>query len=390
MRNPILRNPAMPVTRCDIFCKVIDNYGDIGVCWRLARQLVAEHGLAVRLWVDDLASFQWLAPALDAQERHQMLEGLTVCRWDEDTGRAAPADIVIEAFACDPPEAYIHAMAACHRKPAWINLEYLSAEDWVEGSHGLPSPHPRLPLVKHFFFPGFTTQTGGLIREAGLVAQVHDFRQDAAAQAAFWRRVAGIAAPPEAVKVSLFSYENAAIPGLLDAWAAGEREVFCAVTAGRHLPQIRAWFEARGQRDTGRLSVTLLPFLTQPDYDLLLAACDLNLVRGEDSFVRAQWAGRPLVWHIYPQEDDYQRVKLTAFLDRYIAALPPAAGAALQAFWQTWEAGGDAGKNWPALLAALPELQAHALFWQENLVSQGDLAAKLLIFCQNLLECRAL
>ncbi|MBY0444112.1 MAG: elongation factor P maturation arginine rhamnosyltransferase EarP, partial [Burkholderiales bacterium] len=38
--------------RWDIFCRVIDNYGDIGVCWRLARQLSFEHGFAVRLMVD--------------------------------------------------------------------------------------------------------------------------------------------------------------------------------------------------------------------------------------------------------------------------------------------------------------------------------------------------
>jgi len=390
MRNPILRNPAMPVTRCDIFCKVIDNYGDIGVCWRLARQLAVEHGLVVRLWVDDLASFQHLTPTLDPHAGSQMLDGVRVCHWNEDTARTTPADIVIEAFACDPPEAYVHAMANRGSKPAWINLEYLSAEGWVEGSHALPSPHPRLPLVKHFFFPGFTAHTGGLIREAGLVERVQDFRQNAAAQTAFWQRIARITPPAQAVKVSLFSYENSAIPGLLDAWAEGTREIFCAVTTGRHLAQLHAWLEARGPRGTGRLSLAFLPFLSQADYDLLLAACDLNFVRGEDSFVRAQWAARPLVWHIYRQEDDYQRVKLGAFLNRYTATLTPAASSALQALWHAWEAGGNAGKHWPALLAALPELQAHALFWQENLVSQGDLAAKLLIFCQNLLECRAL
>ena len=49
--------PARPSLSWDIFCTVVDNYGDIGVCWRLARQLAAEHGFAVRLWVDDLASF---------------------------------------------------------------------------------------------------------------------------------------------------------------------------------------------------------------------------------------------------------------------------------------------------------------------------------------------
>lgn len=379
----------MSVTRCDIFCKVIDNYGDIGVCWRLARQLAAEHGLAVRLWVDDLASFARLAPALDANAAQQRLADLDICRWDEAAARATPADIVIEAFACDPPAAYVEAMAKQPRKPVWINLEYLSAEDWVEGSHALPSPHPRLPLVKHFFFPGFTPATGGLIREPGLVEALHAFQADAGAQAAFWQRTAGAMPPHEALKVSLFAYENSAIPALLEAWAQGNRDIFCAVTHGRHLPQVEAWLASRENAGSGRLKLAFLPFLDQRDYDRLLAACDLNFVRGEDSFVRAQWAGRPLVWQIYRQEEDWHRVKLAAFLQRYQQALPAGPAQALEAFWQAWETGEDAHRHWPALLDALPELARHAAFWQQNLASQADLASKLLIFCQNLLECAA-
>ena len=45
----------------DIFCKVIDNYGDMGVCWRLAADL-ASRAHRVRLWVDDLAALSWMAP----------------------------------------------------------------------------------------------------------------------------------------------------------------------------------------------------------------------------------------------------------------------------------------------------------------------------------------
>ena len=39
----------------DVFCRVVDNYGDAAVCWRLARQLADEHGARVRLWIDLLA-----------------------------------------------------------------------------------------------------------------------------------------------------------------------------------------------------------------------------------------------------------------------------------------------------------------------------------------------
>ncbi|WP_018610728.1 elongation factor P maturation arginine rhamnosyltransferase EarP [Uliginosibacterium gangwonense] len=382
----------MSVTRCDIFCKVIDNYGDIGVCWRLARQLAGEHGLAVRLWVDDLASFQRLAPAIDPQRGEQMLAGVSVCPWDVRTAVAQPAEIVIEAFACDPPDAYIAAMAALPRKPAWINLEYLSAEDWVEGCHAMPSPHPRLPLTRHFFFPGFTPRTGGLLREAALLPRLQAFRADAQAQAGFWRKL-GVPSPAtEALKVSLFAYENAAVGDLLTAWSQGDREIFCALPEGRILPQVRAWAQGLPSGaggpvwHSGRLTVAVLPFMPQDDYDLLLAACDLNFVRGEDSFVRAQWAAHPFVWHIYQQEDAAHLPKLAAFLGHYTRRMDEASRQALDAFWQAWEGGQGAAQAWPDLLAALPDLQAAAEAWQKYLEENGDLAAKLLIFCEDLLE----
>lgn len=382
----------MSVIRCDIFCKVIDNYGDIGVCWRLARQLASEHGLAVRLWVDDMASFARLERRIDPQLTSQTVAGVEACHWDETAARAEPAELVIEAFACEPPEAYVAAMAARPRRPVWLNLEYLSAEDWVEGCHALPSPHPRLPLVKHFFFPGFSERTGGLIREAGLCDRLDAFRADAVAQNAFWRALVPGGVTTDLPKISLFGYENEAIAGLLEAWATGPDALFCAVAAGRHEAQVRSWLGTRGVpveagvARVGRLHLAFLPFLPQDDYDRLLAACDLNLVRGEDSFVRAQWAAHPLVWHIYRQEDGAHRVKLEAFLAPYLAGLSAAPARALGDFWQAWEEGGEAGTHWPALRAALPALQAHAAAWRGKLLTQPDLVSKLLIFSRNLLE----
>ncbi|MDO9321970.1 MAG: elongation factor P maturation arginine rhamnosyltransferase EarP, partial [Pseudomonas sp.] len=127
----------------DIFCSVVDNYGDIGVTWRLARQLVAEQGCAVRLWVDDLAAFCRVCPEADAQAAAQLQQGVEVHRWCADWPAAEAADVVIEAFACQLPAAYIAAMAARMRPSLWLNLEYLSAEDWVGGCHGLPSLQPK-------------------------------------------------------------------------------------------------------------------------------------------------------------------------------------------------------------------------------------------------------
>src|SRR6478609_3151449 len=177
--------------RWDIFCRVVDNFGDVGVSWRLARQLAREHEKRVRLFVDDLTVLAKLRPEIDARQDIQTLEGVEVSMLRDPFTPEEVADVVVETFGCDPPPAYVEKMARKQPRPRWINLEYLSAEEWVEGSHALPSPNPRLPLVKHFFFPGFTPRTGGLLREQDLLRRRFEFQRDAGARAAFWRSLVG-------------------------------------------------------------------------------------------------------------------------------------------------------------------------------------------------------
>ncbi|MGZ5074466.1 MAG: elongation factor P maturation arginine rhamnosyltransferase EarP, partial [Usitatibacter sp.] len=200
--------------RWDLFCRVVDNYGDVGVSWRLARQLAREHGKDVRLWLDDLTVLAKLRPEVDAAYDIQRLDGVEVRRIREPFDLDGVGDVVVETFGCDPPPDYVLAMAERAVKPRWINLEYLSAEEWVEGSHALPSPNPRLPLVKHFFFPGFTARTGGLIREESLLRRRDEFQSDEGAQAAFWRSIVGAVPPRDALKVSLFGYSDAPVESL--------------------------------------------------------------------------------------------------------------------------------------------------------------------------------
>jgi len=200
--------------RWDVFCRVVDNFGDVGVSWRLSRQLAREHDKKVRLWLDDLTVLAKLRPEVDPSKDLQVLEGVEVARLRELFEVTEIADVVVETFGCDPPEAYVHAMAQRARKPRWVNLEYLSAEAWVEGSHALPSPNPRLPLTKHYFFPGFTAGTGGLLREHSLLNRRDEFQADAGAQSAFWVSLVGKAPPANALKVSLFTYAGAPLEGL--------------------------------------------------------------------------------------------------------------------------------------------------------------------------------
>ncbi len=377
----------------DIFCTVVDNYGDIGVCWRLARQLVAEHGLQVRLWVDDLASFRRICPDIVPGLESQHSHGVEVRWWHEPFPAVEPADVVVEAFACDPPPNYVAAMAARRPKPVWINLEFLSAENWVQGCHGLPSPHPSLPLVKHFFFPGFVAGTGGLLAERGLAEARERFQRSAAEQARFWNAI-GLPAPAAGeLQVSLFCYPHAGISALLRAWAAAPAPVRCLVPEGTATEALSAFFRGASLapgailRSAG-LEVRIFPFLDQDQYDRLLWACDFNLVRGEDSFVRGQWAARPLLWQIYPQQEGAHWPKLQAFLGLYCAGLPPGIAAVVTRLWQAWNQGDVAGigSAWAGFWEYRLELQAHARRWAEKLAASGNIANNLARFCQNLLK----
>jgi len=329
--------------RCDIFCAVIDNLGDAGVCWRLARQLAVEHGWRVRLWIDDPAPVALLAPEQAIVE---------IRAWEGDFTGVAPADVVIEAFACALPPPYVAAMKA--RPPVWLNLEYLSAEDWVAGCHGLPSP--RDGLAKHFFFPGFVPGTGGLLREK-------DF-----------------AVPPgptfgESLEISLFCYDNPQLPTLLAAWSDGDRSITCHVCDGLPRRQVERWLGGTLPATVGKLRLAALPFLPQTGYDALLARCHLNFVRGEDSFVRAQWAERPFVWQAYPQAEDAHLAKLDAFLNLYTD------DAAVRAFFRAWNGAGRL--DWPVFATRLPALAGHAPGWARRIATHGDLAANLVGFCLN-------
>lgn len=373
-----------------IFCKVVDNYGDIGICWRLARQLQREHGVAVSLWVDDLASFRRICPQVEAAAASQVVQGVLVRHWRGQDGDHAPgdiADIVIEFFACDIPPRYIEAMAACTPRPVWLNLEGLTAEEWVEGCHTLPSMHPRLKLTKHFFFPGFTARTGGLLREAGLERDRLDFLQHPERVRAFLHGLGLPDAEIDALKVSLFCYPHAPVADLFAAWRDGAERVTCLVPEGVAGHAVAEFLGAQACAGTvatrGALTVRVLPFVPQPDYDRLLWACDLNIVRGEDSWVRAQWAGKPFVWHIYPQDEDLHHKKLRAFLARYAPAI-----ASLQQVMLHWNgAQGDAA-DWPGLWAALrsdrARIEARSDAWQAAMLANGDLASNLLAFAASL------
>ena len=310
-------------------------------------------------------------------------------RWRlDDRERFAPADVVVELFGCGLPQTYLDAMArvgepAGDRRPIWIHLEYLSAETWVDEFHGRPSPHPTLPLVKHFFYPGFGAQTGGVLIESGLDEKRRAFIEDADQVEAFWRR---LQVPPPTTnerRVSLFAYASARFAPLFEAMIDDRDRRWSVVVPERVWPrEIGSSFNVE---ERGSLSIFTIPFVAQHDYDRLLWSCDINFVRGEDSFVRAQWAARPFVWHIYPQAEDAHLKKLAAFEDRYEAGLPQAARDAQRALWHAWNVPGEGfAQAWTHWRDVLPELSAHAEVWRQSLASHPGLVDRLAAFVAEL------
>jgi uncharacterized repeat protein (TIGR03837 family) len=253
----------------------------------------------------------------------------------------------------------------------WLNLEYLSAEPFVERCHGLPSPvmsGPGAGMTKHFFYPGFSHKTGGLLREPALPAQLAQFDR------AQWLQAHGIEAGAELL-VSMFFYEPPTLGALLAQWAKAKRPTRLLITPGRAAHAIAATIEHKNASEPNwnvlkQLSFSYLPLLSQPDFDRLLWACDLNFVRGEDSLVRAIWANKPFVWQIYPQDDQAHAAKLDAFL----AHLPQADS--WRDFHRVWN--GLSQDPLPAL--DLPLWQAAAEQFKTRQVKQIDLVTQLLGF----------
>jgi uncharacterized repeat protein (TIGR03837 family) len=388
---------------CDIFCAVIDNFGDIGVCWRLARQLADEHGWQVRLVVDDLRTFAQLEPTVRAELERQTVRDVAIERWREPPHAGETIDVpdvVIEAFACELPPAYIAAMARRASRPVWINLEYLSAEDWVADFHLQRSPHPRYPLTKTFFFPGLAPGTGGVLKERALDAARESFERSARSREAWWRAATG-GPPPEAnaTVISLFAYENPAVDALLEQWRDAAEPIVLLVPEGRISGAVARFFglpsftapkgneagaEASAFAERGSLRAHAIEFIPQSGFDALLWASHLNFVRGEDSFVRAQWARRPFVWHIYPQADEAHLPKLDAALAHYTTTLDASARRAMERFWHAWNGAGT--PDWLDFWRHRAAYEARAAAWAEELAALGDLAESLAQFAKRQLK----
>ena len=353
--------------RWDIFCQIIDNFGDAGVCWRLARSLSSIHGQEVRIFCDDLPTLNLLSSGVDSSIKDE----IDIQPWEASHSNARhpvqTPDVVIEAFGCELPERYLAGLFVASVKPIIINLEYLSAEPWVTEFHCKASPQSH-GIPKYFFFPGFQDEVGGLLLdpippECHLVA--NHIPKDLNT---VWSKLR-----PNAKWISVFCYPGAPLKKWLENLGQLDQDIDILLAHG-HAEQLNLY----GEQPVilpNNLQLLSMPFVSQDDFDWVLSQCDFNIVRGEDSFVRAQLAGKPFIWHIYPQEDRAHEVKLAAFLDLYLAEAN-----------QTLRLATIAAMTWAMPSEWLNSLDAwttHAEQWRVHLLKkQGDggLPARLIRF----------
>ena len=346
-----------------LFCRVVDNFGDIGFAWRLAADL-AGRGETVRLAVDDPTALAWLAP--------DGASGVEVVDW---AAVAAPTiDVLVETFGCGFPEPVEALLGATAKLPVCINVEHLSAEAYVERSHGLPSPRfvgDGVPVPTWFFYPGFGAHTGGLLREPELLDRRQRFGDGRE-----WLASHGAPRRDGERCISLFCYRNPALNTMLSVLA--EAPTLLLLTPGPATDQTLALLGPGRRR--GQLRAVPLPLLGQADFDRLLWSCDLNFVRGEDSLVRAVWSGARFVWQAYPQVNGAQVAKLDAFLARFLHGASAPLAASVRATFAVWNGLSEPSSPIPFALPDANSWAAHCQAWCDRLGAQRDLTSSLLEF----------
>lgn len=354
----------------DIFCKIVDNFGDIGVCWRLAQQLHTSHGIQIRLWVDDLQVAKQLLPQLNTHIDLQKIDGIFIVHWHANADFSHAAPVVIEAFSCELPAPYIASMRLQTSK--WVNLEYLSAEAWVGDFHAKPSPQQN-GLIRYFYYPGFTKDTGGLLGQGVQATSKVQFSQPGDAS----------------LKLSLFCYAHTHVGDFLNVMASGKQPVYCYVPNTLIVSQVAQFFGHEALSigsivQSGQLTLEVVPFLSQSDYDALLMHCDVNFVRGEDSWIRAIWAQHPFIWQPYWQNENTHMQKLDAFLNHFYAQASPEVFASVQTLHHHWATGKLTTEDWQQYISQFVAVKLLTKDAAKALQNQQDLASKLVIFCNNL------
>jgi len=308
--------------------------------------------------------------------------GVEIFDWDKANDliqAGGPPDVILETFSCELPQPYVEKIREGNI-PLIINVEYLSAEPWTVEAHGLPSiPSNPNDLPRYFYYPGFSSDSGGLLQ-----GKSSNTNEDSTYVPRSLEQIFRELRPKEEVpKVLIFTYGGQKLERLLDQIKESQTPVDLLICDEPNIKTVENWLgeSISEPKQRGPIQYISMPFVPQDDFDWLLNECDLNIVRGEDSFVRAQWAGKPFIWDIYPQDVDAHLIKLDAFLDVYLKdATLNTKKAILEAmYWQ------DFSNWWPHLR----KMSLHAILWRSEMIksqTNGDLAIRLRDFIQEKLK----
>ncbi len=317
----------------DIFCRCIDNFGDAGVAYRFAKEFkAARPECRVRLFIDNLYTLQAIERGIDPAKDVQELDSITYIHiykeFDPVESGLGVADVLVEAFACDIPEKVFRT--ALNGSKLIINLEYLTAEDWVEEYHLFESLLGGGSVRKFFFLPGFRETTGGLIVNSKLKALREGGGLDRLAVINGVVGGFGMSIEPDddTLVGTVFTYERGFDTLLSDLAEFGRDTLLIVFGEKSRLGMVAALERLSGAAPRGgsagrhggarrvykNVSILYAPFIPQHDYDALLCCADFNLVRGEDSLARAVLSGKPFIWHAYIQAEKHQCVKAEALL----------------------------------------------------------------------------
>ncbi|WP_371751642.1 elongation factor P maturation arginine rhamnosyltransferase EarP [Snodgrassella alvi] len=372
-----------------VFVRVIDNYGDAGVGWRLSCLLAEYLHMHVRLWIDDTDALNKLVPAPEKQAR------ITIEAWQGDAmmqqqlSAAADPVLVIETFGCELPPQVLERMR--QRRPLWLNWEYLTAEDWAVGLHAMSSLQPN-GLEKYFWFMGIDADSGGLLREPDYLAEREKFRQQPKLQQAF-RQEYGLPLQHTGQLWLVFAYTSGQWAQWMAMWQQADTPVTLWLAGGQVIESLRAAKliapeELQQEGDIcelGNVTLVRIPFVPQAAFDRLLWLADAAIVRGEDSFVRALWAGLPFFWHIYRQDDDVHLQKLHSFWFKAMQGWPAELRQAFTVLSDDLNGAGAVSslkreQAWQYLCAHWQSWVKSAAAWSEMLHRQDNALEKLARF----------
>lgn len=367
-------------TDITILCKVVDNFGDIGVTYRLSRALLDVQNahpellgkINIRLVVDNLDSFAKIVPEIKTDSAFQEYKGIKIFDWNANDFCKKEFEqnepfIILECFQCGRPD-WLEDLLFVKEVSHVVNIimiDYLSAEDYAENFHKLMSLTRSARVQKVNFMPGFTNKTGGLIQDKSFMDSLSLSLKSLKTNT------------DEPFNVLFFSYEgdwNFAVKAL-SRFNNGNINVLAA--QGRGLSSFVDSWQKLGKP----FLLQKLEYLCQEEWDALMCKTPLLFIRGEDSLSRACLIGHPFVWHAYPQSDEYQMVKVNALLDRMKEFFSPEDFEAVKNCWLTYNGEkGDKEKALTCFLERYTSLCTGFKLFADNTIKNGDLAFNLMTF----------